>query len=105
MSSDGLGENLEALEDRRHPQPLVQAHEVPTAGYLPRPQQGGGELKVELEVGRERKEAFESGVVVAGGNSTARSSSRVARRECALAPRSSAAARLGQLRCRLRTTA
>lgn len=83
MSSDGLEEYLEALADRRDPQPLVQAHEVPTAAYLPRPQQGGGELKVELEVGRERKEAPESGIVVAGGNSTARSSSRVARRECA----------------------
>ena len=42
MSSDGLGEDLEALEDRRRPQPLVQAHEAPAAGYLPRPQQGGG---------------------------------------------------------------
>src|SRR5665811_918185 len=35
--SDGLGEDLEALEDGRRPQPLVQAHEVPASGHLPGP--------------------------------------------------------------------
>jgi len=45
LSSDGVGEDREALEDGRRPEPLVEAHEVLASGHLPGPQQGGGELQ------------------------------------------------------------